>query len=83
MQRLKGKSLKATILRLAWHAVIYFTLRERNARIFKSKEGTKMQIMEQIKEVIRIRLMGLKKVKLDSINFSLYRPWNLTQSIFD
>ena len=30
-----------------------------------------MQVLEQIKEVIRIQTSGLKKVKLDSLNFTL------------
>ena len=80
---MKGKSLKSAILRIAWNAVVYFTWIERNKRIYQSKEGTLMQVMEQIKEVVRIRLIGLQHVKFDSINFSLYNSWNLTQSIFD
>ena len=82
-QRFKGKNLNATILRIAWHAVVYLTWTERNNRIYNGKEGTMMQALEQIKEVIRIRLIGLNNVKLDSINFSLYRSWNLSHSIFE
>ena len=82
-KRFKGKSLNSTILRIAWNAVVYFTWIERNKRIYQGKEGTLMQVLEQIKEVVRIRLIGLKHVKLDSINFSLYSSRNLTHSIFE
>ena len=46
------------------------------------KESTMMQRLEQIKEVVRIRLIGLKNVKFDSFNFSLYRSWGLSSDIF-
>ena len=83
IQRTKGKNLKAIILRIAWNTAIYFIWTERNRRIYQDKERTRMQVMEMIKEVIRIRLIGLKNVKLDSINFSLYRVWNLQISMFE
>ena len=38
--------------------------------------------LEKIKEVVRIRLLGLKKIKIDSVNFSLYRFWQLSQFFF-
>ena len=82
MQRMRGKSLVAIIMKVAWHAVIYFTWMERNNRLHKGKVTTEMQVLERIKEVIRIRLMRLKKVKLDSVNFTLYRSWNLSQTNF-
>ena len=71
--KVKGNSLASIILRIAWHAMIYYTCIERNNRFHKGKVGTMMQVIEQINEVIRIRLMGLKNVKVDFINFSLYR----------
>ena len=49
MQRLKGKSLTSTILRIAWQSVIYYTWKERNQRIHNGKMGTVMQTVEQIK----------------------------------
>ena len=83
IQRTKGKNLKAIILKIAWNAAIYFIWTERNRRIYQDKERTRMQVMEMIKEVIRIQLIGLKNVKLDSINFSLYRVWNLQIPVFE
>ena len=84
IQRLRGKSLMTEILRVAWHTVIYFIWQERNNRFHKSKVKAVMHILEKIKEVvrIRIRLMGMKKVKINSVNFSLYRSWQLSQTIF-
>ena len=70
------------LLRVAWNAVIYVTWTERNSRIYRHKEGTSMQALELIKEVIKFRLAGLKKIKLDSVNFSLYSSWELSYSIF-
>ena len=81
--RLKGKSLSTTILRIEWNATIYFIWIERNKRIYQGKEGTMMHVLEQIKEGVRIQLIGLKHVKLDYINFSLYSSWNLAQFIFE
>ena len=83
VKRLKGRALRAVILRVACNAMVYFTWIERNKRIYQSKEGTLMQVMEKIKEVVRIRLIGLQHVKFDFVNFTLYRSWSLTQSIFD
>ena len=81
IQKCKGKAMVSIILRLAWQAVVYYWI-ERNNRIHKGREKTVMQVLEQIKEVIRIRTSSLTKVKLDSLNFTLYSSWNLSQSIF-
>ena len=81
IQRLRGKSLNAVILKVAWHAVIYFIWQERNNRLHKNKNETVMHILEKIKEVVRIRLLGLKKIKVNSVNFSLYRSWQLSKKI--
>ena len=69
-------------MRIAWQTVIYYTWKERNQRIHKGKVGIVMQTVEQIKDTIRIQLIGLKNVKVDVVNFTLYRSWNLPQSIF-
>ena len=82
IQRLREKSLNAVILRVAWHAVIYFIWQERNNRFHKNKVEAVMHILEKIKEVVRIRLLGMKKVKVNSVNFSLHKSWQLSQTIF-
>ena len=81
-KEIEGKSLNSVILRVAWHAVIYFIWQERNNRLHKNKVEGVMHILEEIKEVVRIRLLGLKKVKVNSVNFSLYKSWQLSQTIF-
>ena len=81
-QKLKGKSLLSIILRTAWSAYIYFVWKERNDRLYKSKEETSEQVLEQIKQGTRLKLEGLHNVKLDQINNSLYRVWDLSQAIF-
>ena len=81
-KNLKGKSLTSIILRSAWSAYIYFVWKERNGRLYKSKEETREQVLEQIKQRTRIRLGGLTNIKLDHINNSLYRAWGLPQAIF-
>ena len=73
---LKEKSLTSVIMRVVWHTIIYIIWAERNNRIHTSKEGTMKQRLEQIKKVVIIRLIGLKNIKFDSFNFSLYRSWD-------
>ena len=82
-QRLKGKALISTLLRIGWNAYIYHMWRERNNRLFRQKEETKEQILEHVKEAIRHRLAKLKNVAKDPINMSLYSSWRLFESIFD
>ena len=38
--------------------------------------------MEEIIEVIRYKLVRLKKVEADELNVSLYRAWGLFDTIF-
>ena len=81
-QKFKGASLLSTILRSAWSACVYFLWKERNCRLYRSKEETNMQILEKIKLQIGLRLARLKNVKVDQVNNSLYRAWDLPQAIF-
>ena len=82
IQRLRGKSLNAVILRVAWHAVIYFIWQERNNRLHRNKVETVQHILEKIKEVVRFRLWELKKISINPVNLSLYRSWQLSHKIF-
>ena len=81
-KRLKGKALISILLRVAWNAFVYHIWRERNYRIFQQKNETHLKIMEEIIEVIRYRLVRLKKVEADELNVSLYRAWGLFDTIF-
>ena len=64
-QKLKRKSLLSIILRNAWSVYIYFVWKERNDRLYKSKEETSEQVQDQIKQGTRLRLEGLHNVKPD------------------
>ncbi|XP_022735626.1 uncharacterized protein LOC111288994 [Durio zibethinus] len=63
--RLKGKALISTLLRIAWNACIYFIWGERNQRIFKQGEMTTAQMVDKVKEIVRYRLHGLKHIAGD------------------
>ena len=56
--------------------------KERNNRIFSQKEETTERILNQIKEVVRLRLAKMKNVEADVVNRHLYRSWDLYDSIF-
>ena len=62
--------------------VFFVNMIWRNNRLYKNKVEAVMNILKKIKEVVRIRLLGLKKVKVNSVNFSLYRSSQLSQTIF-
>ena len=61
--KFKGRAMLSILLRIAWNAVVYQVWKGRNNRISKHKEGTLRQALEHIREVIRIRLAKLQKVK--------------------
>ena len=82
-QRLKGKALISTLLRIGWNAYIYHMWKERNNRLFSQKEETKEQILEHVKETVRHRIAKLKNVAKDPINMFLHRSWGLFESIFE
>ena len=56
MQKLKGKAMISTLMKVAWTAYIYYVWRERNARVFGHKEETGEQVLCHIKEAVRVRL---------------------------
>ncbi|XP_039023289.1 uncharacterized protein LOC120155894 [Hibiscus syriacus] len=52
----KGKSLIVRILNLAWTGNIYGIWMERNSKLFGKRNRTKDDVLDDIKQVIRIRL---------------------------
>ena len=74
-QKFKGVSLLSIILR---SACVYFVWKERNYRLYMFREETNVQVLERIKQKIRHRLAGLKNVKVDQVNNSLYKAWDLS-----
>ena len=71
------------MLKIAWNAVIYMTWAERNCRIYKQREGTALEAVDRIKEIIRVRLAKLTHIKIDTVNMFLYSSWGLPHFIFD
>ena len=51
VERLKGKALISTLLKIAWTAFIYNVWRERNGRVFAQKYGSDEQIISTLKRL--------------------------------
>ena len=68
---------------MSWSAYIYLVWKELNGRCHHQNEETPEQIVEHVKDIIRLRLAELDKVKLDIVNNILCRNWGLLDSIFD
>ena len=81
-KRAKGRAMISLLLRVAWSAFIYNIWQERNSRIFAHVEETEEQILNYIRETIRGRLTKLRNLTKDHVNMSLYREWNLDDSMF-
>ncbi|XVF13980.1 hypothetical protein REPUB_Repub09cG0016900 [Reevesia pubescens] len=81
MRLLKGKSLLTSILKIAWNAVIYSIWCERNRRIFQHRPRTVQVIVQQVKDIVRLRLTELNPVAADTVNVNLVQLWNLDSHI--
>ena len=77
VQRIKGKALISIILRIAWKAFIYFVWKERNRRLHNELAETAMQLLERVKDVVRIKLADLTNVMDDDVNRRLCCKWGL------
>ena len=77
MQKFKGKALISVVLRLAWRAFIYHVWRERNRRMHEQQPGDHDQLVEHIKNDIRLRLNGLQNISNDLINYIICQNWGL------
>ena len=78
MKGIKGKALISIVLRMAWKAFIYNIWCERNKRLHNGMAETSLQLLARIKEVLRIRLVGLAKVAENDINRALCCNWGFT-----
>ena len=78
VRKLKGKALVSILLRLAWKATIYCLWRERNRRVYEQTKETEDQVLNHIKEAVRIKLMGLRNIANDSVNRMICRNLNLS-----
>ena len=81
-QKLKGKSLITLIMSCAWSAFIYAIWKERNCRVYAATEETHMQVLDHIKQRIKIKFAGLENIEADHTNLNLVRNWGLSQKTF-
>ena len=81
-RKLKGKALITLIMRCAWSAFICAVWKERNCRVYATKEETNMQVLDHIKQRIKLKFAGLKNIEADHTNVNLVRSWGLPQNIF-
>ncbi|XP_039037375.1 uncharacterized protein LOC120174667 [Hibiscus syriacus] len=75
---LKGKSLIVRILRLAWAGHVYCIWRERNCRLYGGCARPMDALLQDIKVVIRIQLMGCNISSSDPHNTALCTSWGIT-----
>ena len=76
IQNLKGKQWVSSLLRIAWKAYIYHVWKERNGRLYGNSTETSLQVLEHIKEVIRIKLARLR-FPATAFNRRLCNRWGL------
>ena len=82
MQRIKGKALLSLILSIAWKAFVYHVWKERNRRLHGHPSESVLQVLDLIKEVVGIKLAGIKNVADDSVNRRLCNAWSLSEDMF-
>ena len=75
IKNIKGRTLVYTILRVAWKAFIYHVWKERNRRLFGNSIESSIQVMERIKDAVRLRFAGLRKMTETTINKQLCTKW--------
>ena len=64
IERLKEKALLSIVLRVAWKAIIYHIWKERNRRIDDYICESPIQLVEHVREAVRLRTIGLKKISM-------------------
>ncbi|XP_039031706.1 uncharacterized protein LOC120166515 [Hibiscus syriacus] len=74
---LKGKSLIMRILQLAWACHVYCIWRERNYRLYGGCARLMDALLQDIKIVVRIRLMGCISRSSDPCNEALCASWGI------
>ncbi|XP_039010132.1 uncharacterized protein LOC120138791 [Hibiscus syriacus] len=74
---LKGKSLLVRILKLAWTGFVYFVWEERNRRIFRGVIRPAEEIVDRVREAIRIKMYRSHVNRLDNVNRRLCLAWDL------
>ena len=83
IQRIKGKALISVVLRIAWKVFIYFVWRERNRRLHNGLTENPEQLLDRIKEVVRIKLASLTNIAADDVNKKLFCNWGLVVELIE
>ena len=78
VNRVKGEALISIVLRMAWKTFIYNIWCERNRRLHNGMAETSLQLLDRIKKMFHIRLVGLAKVAEDDVNRALCCNWVFT-----
>lgn len=73
----KGKSLVNVVNRLVLGSLVYFIWQERNLRIFQNKNRSSNQVIKNIVETVRLKIMSLK-IRNSRRVFSTLRLWNIS-----
>ena len=77
IKNIKGRTLVHTILCIVWKAFIYHVWKERNERLFRNSIESSIHVMERIKDVVHLRLVGLRKMAETTVNMQLCTNWGL------
>ncbi|XP_038998866.1 uncharacterized protein LOC120124224 [Hibiscus syriacus] len=75
--KLKGKSIKVRIMKLAWTGLLYFVWEERNHRLFRGLTRSVDIVVNSIKEVVRAKLCRFGCPRIEDVNSHLYLNWGL------
>jgi hypothetical protein len=73
----KDKSLKGSLFRLSFSAIVYNIWRARNEIKFGGQPRTEEQILKQIFWKIRCKISGIRKFQKNMENISLCHKWNV------
>ncbi|KAE8731497.1 hypothetical protein F3Y22_tig00002840pilonHSYRG01484 [Hibiscus syriacus] len=65
-RRLKGKSLKAWVLKLAWSCCIDVIWKARNYKVFRGNLCTVVGMVDQVKEMMKFKLWGKRMYSGDT-----------------
>lgn len=71
-----NRSIWSIIQRLILGACVYFIWQERNMRLYQNKSRPKDKLIDQIKNIVRLKLMGLK-IKNSKQSLEAAEMWDL------
>ena len=80
-KELRGKKLGTYVKKLAFSASVYSIWRERNNRVFRKESKPEEVIVHEIVNLVRCRLMSMKRIKTNNDDGWFLKEWNLPGSI--